>query len=155
MTIRKGTRDDLPSVLELIRDLAEYEKAPKEVTITLADLETDGFGAHPLFHLFVASEGLSICGMALYFYSYSTWKGRCIYLEDLVVKEQYRRKGIGRLLFEALAAEARAFGAQRLQWQVLDWNEPALRFYRKMEAHLDGSWINGRLTSDQLLRPLP
>lgn len=155
MEIRKGTREDLPAILGLIQELATYENAPQEVTITLSDLEADGFGSKPLYHLLVASDGMVIYGMALYFYSYSTWKGRCIYLEDIVVKELYRRRGIGRQLFEALVDEARKFGAQRLQWQVLDWNEPAINFYKKIEAHLDDSWINCKLNKNQLTTTLP
>lgn len=148
--IRQGTADDLPAVLQLIKELAAYENAPNEVTLTLEDMLKDGFGEKPLFELLVAESNGSILGMALYFYSYSTWKGKCIYLEDIVVKEDARRKGIGLQLFEALIKKARDFGAQRLQWQVLDWNQPAISFYKKINANLDPSWINCKLTFDQL-----
>lgn len=148
--IRKGTRNDLPQVLRLIKELAAYEKAPDEVTITLDDLEQDGFGERPLFGFLVAETEGTIAGMALYFFSYSTWKGKCMYLEDIVVSESFRRKGIGTKLFTALIEEARLFGAERLQWQVLDWNEPAQTFYRKINAHLDAAWINCKLTKEQI-----
>lgn len=150
MMIRKGTREDLPHILRLIKELAAYEKAPDEVTVTLSDLEQDGFGERPLFDFLVADTGTTIAGMALYFFSYSTWKGKCMYLEDIVVSEAFRQQGIGTNLFRALIEEARLFGAERLQWQVLDWNEPAIAFYRKMNAHLDGSWISCKLTKDQM-----
>ncbi|HBZ66676.1 MAG TPA: GNAT family N-acetyltransferase [Bacteroidales bacterium] len=149
--IRQGTADDLPAVLQLIKELAAYENAPNEVTLTLEDMHKDGFGEKPLFELLVAESNGSIQGMALYFYSYSTWKGKCIYLEDIVVKEDARRKGIGLKLFEALIEKAHDFGAQRLQWQVLDWNQPAISFYKKINSNLDPSWINCKLTFDQLV----
>ena len=150
MEIRQGQKGDLPAVLELIRELAMYEKAPDEVTVTLAELDRDGFGDRPLFGFIVAVEAGEVLGMALYFYSYSTWKGRCLYLEDIVVKESRRREGIGRDLFRALITKATEFGAQRLQWQVLNWNEPAIGFYRKIDAVLDGSWVNCKLTCEQM-----
>lgn len=150
MEIRQGQKGDLPAVLRLIKELAIYEKAPDEVTVTLADLERDGFGDRPLFEFLVALQGGRIVGMALYFFSYSTWKGRCIYLEDIVVEASYRRQGIGWRLFGALVVKAAEFGAQRLQWQVLNWNEPAIRFYKKMNATLDDSWLNCKLTHSQM-----
>lgn len=148
--IRQGTAEDLPAVLQLIKELAAYEKAPYEVTLTLEDMYNDGFGEKPLFELIVADSEGSIQGMALYFYSYSTWKGRCIYLEDIVVKENARRQGIGSKLFKALISKAKDFGAQRLQWQVLDWNRSAIDFYEKINAELDPTWINCKLTSGQI-----
>lgn len=150
ITIRQGTAEDLPAVLQLIKELATYENAPDEVSLTLEDMYKDGYGGRPLFELIVADSKGIIQGMALYFYSYSTWKGKCIYLEDIVVKENARRQGIGSKLFEALIRKARDFGAQRLQWQVLDWNQPAINFYKKINAELDSTWINCKLTSDQL-----
>jgi len=150
MEIRQGQKGDLPAVLGMIKELALYEKAPDEVTVTLADLERDGFGDRPLFEFLVAVDGSRIVGMALYYFSYSTWKGRCLYLEDLVVGESFRRQGIGWQLFEVLIKKAADFGAHRLQWQVLNWNEPAIRFYQKMNAILDDSWVNCKLTSSQM-----
>lgn len=144
--IRKATPEDVPAILELIRELATYERAPKEVSVTEQELLKDGFGEQPLFHAIIAIDGDSIAGMALYFYSYSTWKGRCIYLEDIIVTQEKRRRGIGGLLFDELIRISHEFGARRLQWQVLEWNEPAISFYKKYGAHLDPEWVNGKLT---------
>ncbi|MBC5775791.1 GNAT family N-acetyltransferase [Pontibacter sp. KCTC 32443] len=149
--IRKGTIDDLPQVLQLIQELAEYEKAPNEVTNTLEDMRRDGFGERPIFEFFVAeSEAEGIVGISLYYTAYSTWKGRTIYLEDLVVTERLRRSGIGKKLFDAVAEEAKRLGAKRFRWQVLDWNEPAIAFYKKIGAELDGEWMNCTMTEQQI-----
>jgi len=150
-TIRRGVEADLPQVLGLIQELADYERAPQEVTNTLADMQRDGFGPEPIFKFFVAesAEG-TILGIALYYTAYSTWKGRMLYLEDLVVTEAARGTGIGRLLFDAVVHEARSTGAKRMKWQVLEWNEPAIGFYKKIGANLDPEWHNGNLTDEQL-----
>lgn len=151
MTIRRGRETDLPQVLALIRELAEYERAPHEVTNTLADMQRDGFGSEPIFHFFVAEDAAgTTIGLALYYTAYSTWKGRMLYLEDLVVTEAARGTGLGKKLFDAVVAEARRTGAHRLKWQVLEWNEPAIGFYRKIGANLDPEWHNGNLTAEQL-----
>ncbi|MBC6699796.1 GNAT family N-acetyltransferase [Hymenobacter puniceus] len=161
MIIRRGREADLPQVLGLIQELADYEKAPHEVTNTLADMQRDGFGPNPIFHFFVAvavavavaeaeQPNETIVGIALYYTAYSTWKGRMLYLEDLVVTEAARGTGLGRQLFDAVVAEARRTGAHRLRWQVLEWNEPAINFYRKVGAHLDPEWHNGTLSAEQL-----
>jgi GNAT superfamily N-acetyltransferase len=155
ISIRKGQKADLPQVLDLIVELAIYEKAPQEVTITLEALENDGFGPQPVYGLFVAESAGRIIGIALYYLRYSTWKGRCLYLEDIVVREEWRGKGIGTLLFDEVALVAKNDGYKALVWQVLDWNEPALHFYRKYEAQLDPEWINGKLTADQLAQFVP
>lgn len=149
--LRRGRETDLPQVLTLIRELAEYERAPEAVTNTLEAMRRDGFGPAPIFGFFVLEtpDG-RLVGLALYYTAYSTWKGRMLYLEDLVVTEAARRGGFGRLLFEAVVAEARATGAQRLKWQVLDWNEPAITFYRKLGANIESEWLNGNLTAEQL-----
>jgi GNAT superfamily N-acetyltransferase len=110
----------------------------------------DGFGPAPIFGFFVLENGPDLVGLALFYTAYSTWKGRMLYLEDLVVTEAARRGGYGRLLFDAVVAEARRTGAQRLKWQVLDWNEPAIAFYKKLGAELDAEWINGNLSAKQL-----
>lgn len=142
---------DLPAVLALIQELAVYERAPDAVTNTLADMQRDGFGPQPIFGFFVLEDGAGhIVGLALFYTAYSTWKGRMLYLEDLVVTEAARRGGYGRQLFDAVVAEARATGAKRLKWQVLDWNEPAINFYKKLGAELDGEWLNGNLDAAQL-----
>nr|WP_222619823.1 GNAT family N-acetyltransferase [Pontibacter sp. KCTC 32443] len=141
----------MPQVLQLIQELAEYEKAPNEVTNTLEDMRRDGFGERPIFEFFVAeSEAEGIVGISLYYTAYSTWKGRTIYLEDLVVTERLRRSGIGKKLFDAVAEEAKRLGAKRFRWQVLDWNEPAIAFYKKIGAELDGEWMNCTMTEQQI-----
>ncbi len=148
--LRKAKKEDLPEILSLIRELAKYERAPQEVTVTLDDLERDGFGEHPIFEVILAEEKEQVLGMAFYFYSYSTWKGKCIYLEDIIVREAFRGKGIGKILFDAVVEKAKEVGAKRLQWQVLDWNEPAINFYKKYNALLDSTWISCRLTAEQI-----
>ena len=148
--IRKGKKEDIPAVLSLIRELAEFEKAPGEVTNTEADMERDGFGEFPVFSLLIAESGSEIVGMAIYFVKYSTWKGKGVYLDDIVVKESLRGQGIGTLLMDAVIKESRKIGAKQLHWQVLDWNEQAIEFYRKYAAAFDGSWINCKLDEGQL-----
>ena len=150
-TLRRGVETDLPRVLGLIQELAAYEKAPEAVTNSLAAMQRDGFGPQPIFGFFVLeNEVPEIIGLALYYTAYSTWKGRMLYLEDLVVTEAARRGGLGRLLFDAVVAEARATGAVRLKWQVLDWNEPAIGFYKKLGASIEHEWLNGNLDEAQL-----
>lgn len=148
--IRPGTIEDLPQLMALVKELAEYERAPQEVTNTLIEMERDGFGENRIFKFFVAEGEEGIVGAALYYTAYSTWKGKTTYLEDLVVTERLRRSGIGRKLFDAVAREAREKGAKRFAWQVLDWNEPAIAFYKKIGASLDTEWINCRMTEEQL-----
>jgi GNAT superfamily N-acetyltransferase len=148
--LRRGREADLPRVLALIQELAVYERAPHEVTNTLDMMRHDGFGPAPIFGFFVLESGDELLGLALYYTAYSTWKGRMLYLEDLVVTEAARRGGYGRLLFDAVVAEARRTGAQRLKWQVLNWNEPAIAFYKKLGANLDPEWFNGNLSAEQL-----
>ncbi|WP_165370502.1 GNAT family N-acetyltransferase [Hymenobacter persicinus] len=151
ITIRRGTEADLPRVHALIVELAVYERAPDEVTNTLADMQRDGFGPEPIFGFFVAETPTQgILGIALFYTAYSTWKGRMLYLEDLVVTEAARGTGIGRKLFDAVVAEARRTHAYRLKWQVLEWNEPAIGFYKRIGANLDPEWFNGNMTADQL-----
>jgi GNAT superfamily N-acetyltransferase len=148
--IRKGTRDDLPSVLRLIRELALFEKAPEEVTNSLEAMERDGFGQNPVFGFHVAEENNVIVGMALYFVKYSTWKGKGLYLDDLIVTESCRGRGIGRALFDAFMMEAKMIKANQVHWQVLDWNEPAIEFYRKMNASIDATWLDCKMSRSQI-----
>ncbi len=148
--LRNATKADLPEVLALIEELAIYERAPQEVTVTLEDLEKDGFGAKPIYTIILAEENGLIAGMAFYYYAYSTWKGKCIFLEDIIVKEPLRGKGIGKLLFDAVVMKCKEENAARLMWQVLDWNEPAINFYNKYNAVLDPTWVNGKLTAEQI-----
>lgn len=150
MIIRTANKEDIPQIIYLIRELAIYEKAVDEVHITENQLLTDGFGENPLFEVFIAEIDKEIAGMAFCFKAYSTWKGRVYFLEDLIVRESYRGNGIGSALFEKVKERAREFSAARLQWQVLEWNEPAIGFYNKMNAQLDSEWINCKLQQDQL-----
>lgn len=145
INIRRATKEDCPALLELIKELADYEKAPQEVTVSLAHFEESGFGAQPVWWGFVAELDSVVVGFALYYIRYSTWKGQCLYLEDFLVTEQQRGKGIGGLLFERIIQEAKEKGFRRMVWQVLDWNEPALNFYKKYDAKLDPEWVNGSI----------
>lgn len=151
MIIRKGVKEDLPQVLVLIKELAEYEKAPQEVDNSLERMEEDGFGPNSVFGFHVAEVDQKIVGISVYYYRYSTWKGKCLYLEDLVVNESYRGSGIGKKLFDVTVLEARKTNCRQLNWQVLDWNEPAINFYKKLNTQFDGEWVNCRLTRDQLV----
>lgn len=148
--IRIGTAKDAPKVIALVKELALYEKAPNEVTLTLEELVDDGFGANPIYGLFVAEEGSEVVGIALYYEKYSTWKGRSLFLEDIIVTESKRGLGIGHLLFEEVISVAKTRNSARMEWQVLDWNEPAINFYKKYNAELDGEWLNGKLTREQI-----
>lgn len=143
--IRQGNQKDLPRALELIKELALFEKAPEEVTNTLVMMEKDGFGDHPVYGFIVAEEDGTIYGMSMYYWRYSTWKGKRIYLEDLIVTESMRGCGIGKMLFEATIELGKASGATGMMWQVLDWNEPAIEFYKKYPSKLDAGWINCNL----------
>lgn len=145
ITIRKGTPADVEPALRLIKELAEYEKAPEQVINTVEQMLKDGFGEKPIFDLLVAETNDNIVGIAIYFIKYSTWKGKCLYLDDIVVQESLRGKGIGRKLFDAVAAEAKLQNCQQLQWQVLNWNEPAINFYKKYDTVFDDEWINCKI----------
>lgn len=131
-------------MMELVRELAEYEKAPQEVTVTLQHFEESGFGANPVWWAFVAEDTRveKIVGIALYYIRYSTWKGQRLYLEDIIIHEPYRGKGIGKQLFDLLIEETKKRNFSGMNWQALDWNKPALDFYRKYHAKLDEEWIN-------------
>ena len=143
MKIRKATIEDCPGMLQLIRELAEYEKAPEEVTVDPKHFEESGFGANPVWWAFVVEETTSnIIAFALYYIRYSTWKGQTMYLEDIIVTESMRGKGIGKMLIEQLIEEAKVKGFKRITWQVLDWNEPAINFYKKFNANFDREWVN-------------
>lgn len=150
LEIRRGEVKDIPGALALVKELAHYEKAPDEVEVTLAEMENWGFGKDKIFDFFVAIEKDAIVGLALYYYKYSTWKGKCLFLEDIIVTEKMRGKNIGKLLFEKVIKVAKESKVRRMEWQVLDWNEPALNFYKKYDAILDGEWVNCKLTNHQL-----
>lgn len=149
-TIRKGVKEDLPQVLELIKELAEYERALDEVDNTLERMEEDGFGDNPIYGFYVAEQGETIVGIALYYFRYSTWKGKSLYLEDIVVTELHRGHGLGGLLFDEMVFAARRYDCKQINWQVLDWNEPAINFYKRIGAGLDGEWINCYLRGKSL-----
>lgn len=148
--VRKGTEQDLPKVLALIKELAAFERAPNEVEVTIEEMKGWGFGPQKLFDFFVLETENEIVGLALYYYKYSTWKGKCLFLEDIIVTEKERHKGYGTLLFKAVIQVAKAEGVRRMEWQVLDWNEAAIAFYKKDQAQLDGEWINCKFTYTQL-----
>ena len=145
IAVRKGTRQDIPRVFELVQELAHYEKAPEQVTNTAQQMAEDGFGTNPIFGLLVAEVAGRIEGISLFYTRYSTWKGKRLYLEDLIVTEAMRGQGLGKLLLDATVAEARATSCTGVMWQVLDWNEPSIVFYEKYGARLDGEWVNCHL----------
>jgi GNAT superfamily N-acetyltransferase len=140
--IRRAIKDDCPRLLELVQELATYERAPGEVTVTLDHFTESGFGTQPVWWAFVAEVDERVVGFALYYIRYSTWKGQAMYLEDILITNEMRGKGIGKLLFDRLIEEARDKKFNRIIWQVLDWNEPAINFYKKYNADFDASWIN-------------
>jgi GNAT superfamily N-acetyltransferase len=150
--IRKGVKSDLPAVLDLIKELADFERALNEVTVSLEDLEHDGFGNHPYYWFIVAEKEGEIIGLSFYFIRYSTWKGRFLFLEDFVVKESFRNKGVGALLFEETIRIAKELDVKGMTWQVLDWNKNAIRFYEKYNSDISTEWYNGKLTYEQLKR---
>lgn len=150
MEIRKGTEADIEQALNLVKELATYEKAPDEVEVTVSEMSNWGFGPDKQFEFFVAIENKVIIGLALYYFKYSTWKGKCLFLEDIIVTESQRGKGIGKLLFDKVVQVSKDMKVRRMEWQVLDWNTPAIEFYKKYNATLDGEWINCKLTNHQL-----
>jgi GNAT superfamily N-acetyltransferase len=150
INIRPGHKEDLPRVLELVKELALFERAPHEVTNTLEKMEVDGFGPHPVYGFFVAESGDTIVGLSLYYWRYSTWKGKRLYLEDIIVTESSRGKGAGKLLFERTMRKALEEQCTGMMWQVLDWNEPAINFYKKYGSRLDDEWVNCNLEAEQI-----
>jgi GNAT superfamily N-acetyltransferase len=150
VTIRRAVKQDCPRLLELINELAVFERAPQEVTVTLEEFEDAGFGKNAVWKAFVAESKHVIHGLALYYTRYSTWKGRRLYLEDLIITEQMRNNGMGKLLFERVIAEAKEFGYNGMTFQVLEWNEPAIKFYNKYNAVLESGWLNVSLSKEQI-----
>jgi len=156
MKIRRATREDCPAMLKLIQELAVYEKMPEEVTVDPVHFEESGFGPNPVWWAFVVEEGKvvnveessslklpkPVIAFALYYIRYSTWKGQVMYLEDILVTESMRGRGIGKLLMDRLIEEAREKGFKKITWQVLDWNQPAIDFYKKYDVQFDPTWIN-------------
>lgn len=148
--IRKGIKTDIPQALQLVKELAEYEKAPLEVSVSIEEMEHDGFSENPLFFFFVAEADQKVIGIALYYIKYSTWKGKCIFLEDIIVTEQHRKAGIGKMLFDEVVKVAKTMNVKRMEWQVLEWNTPAIKFYEKLNASFDKEWINCKLNEKQI-----
>jgi GNAT superfamily N-acetyltransferase len=142
ITVRRAIKEDCPRLLELVQELATYEKAPNEVTVTAEHFAESGFGKQPVWWAFVAEENGIILGFALYYIRYSTWKGQAMYLEDILVTESARGKGVGKLLFDRLIDESKEKGFRRIVWQVLEWNDPAINFYKKYNAKFDPEWVN-------------
>ncbi|HSF45145.1 MAG TPA: GNAT family N-acetyltransferase [Chitinophagaceae bacterium] len=142
IVIRRAVKEDCARLMELVNELALYEKAPEEVTVTLSHFMESGFGENPVWWAFVAEVDGSVEGFALYYIRYSTWKGQRMYLEDILVTEKMRGNGLGKMLFDRLIDEAREKQFKGMVWQVLDWNEPAINFYKKYGANFDAGWIN-------------
>jgi GNAT superfamily N-acetyltransferase len=140
--IRRAEKKDCSRLLELVRELADYEKSPQEVTVTLEHFEQSGFGKQPVWWAFVAEVAGRVEGFALYYIRYSTWKGKRMFLEDILVTLKMRGKGLGKLLFDVLIEEAKEKKLSGITWQVLEWNEPAIHFYKKFNADFDKEWIN-------------
>jgi GNAT superfamily N-acetyltransferase len=143
--LRRAKQEDIPSILELVNSLALFEKAPNEVTATVQDYIENGFGDNPIFFSYLAYDEGQLAGFALWYFRFSTWKGKRFYLEDLYVKDEFRGKGIGQKLIEACIEEAKQTKCTGMMWQVLDWNTPAIEFYKKYNAQFDGEWINVNL----------
>ncbi|HTS71350.1 MAG TPA: GNAT family N-acetyltransferase [Terriglobia bacterium] len=153
LNIRRATPQDIPLILEFIRELAEYERAPEEAVATPEDLRRDGFSAEPRFYVEIAEWSGKPAGFALWFFNYSTWQGKPgIYLEDLFVRPPFRRKGIGRALLTYLAKVAVEKGCGRYQWQVLDWNTPSIEFYESLGAKVMKEWLTMRVSGEALYR---
>ena len=140
MIIRQATKEDMPKVLELIKELATFEKEPNAVVVTVNDLIRDGYGENKLFHTFVAQVDEEVIGMALYYFRYSTWKGKTIHLEDLIVKENARKTGAGFALYSEIIAQGKRDNVRRIEWNVLNWNTPAIAFYEKSGAKILSDW---------------
>jgi GNAT superfamily N-acetyltransferase len=148
INIRRAVKEDCIRIMELVRELAIYEKAPNEVTVTLDHFVQSGFSENPVWWAFVAEVDGEIQGFALYYIRYSTWRGQRLYLEDFYVRDEMRGKGLGKLLFDRILAEAKDRNLNGVQWQVLEWNEPAINFYKKYSAVFDNEWVNCAVSVD-------
>jgi GNAT superfamily N-acetyltransferase len=154
ITIREGNAEDIPQVFDLIKELAVFEKALHEVENSIEQLLKDGFGTNPLFGLIVAEDQTKIVGISLYYFRYSTWKGKKLYLEDIIVSEKARGTGIGSQLFEATMKKSLELNCNGMTWAVLDWNEPAIKFYEKYKPVFDKEWVMTNLSKQQILENL-
>lgn len=150
VTIREGRIHDLEAALELIKELAAYERASHEVTNTIEMMLEDGFGSNPVFGFYVAELDNKIVGLSLYYYRYSTWKGKRLYLEDIIVTKSERGKGIGNRLFDITMQKSIEENCTGMMWQVLDWNKPAIDFYKRYDTRFDNEWINCHLEVSQI-----
>jgi GNAT superfamily N-acetyltransferase len=150
MKIREGIKQDLPRVLELVKELATFERAPQEVINTVEQMEKDGFGPNPVFGFYVCENASGIVGLSLYYWRYSTWKGKRLYLEDIIVTEKERGQGIGKMLFDRTMQKALEENCTGMMWQVLDWNEPAITFYKKYGTSMSQEWVNCTLETEQI-----
>ena len=148
--IRKGKKKDIAEILKLIKELAEYEKSLFEVTITEKQLLEDGFGKNKCFQFLVAEHNKKVIGLSFYWIRYSTWKGKFLFLEDFVVSEEFRRKGVGTKLFEETIKISNKLKTNGMIWQVLEWNTPAINFYKKYKASISSQWLNGKLNKSQI-----
>ena len=148
ISIRKAVKEDVPAMFRLIKELAEYERAPEAVINTEQMLLEDGFGTNAIYKAFVAEADKKIVGLALYYTAYSTWKGKIYFLDDIVVTEQYRRHGVGKKLIDNVLKDAYENGTNQIRWQVLEWNTPAIEFYKKVGMELDPEWINCRMSKE-------
>lgn len=148
MIIRKGIQKDMPAVLDLIKQLATFEKEPEAVVVTVDDLVRDGFGKNPLFYTLVAEIENKIIGIAVYYYRYSTWKGKTIHLEDLIVKEENRGSGAGFALYSEIIMQGKKDNVRRIEWNVLDWNTPAIKFYKKSGAKVLDDWLVAQMDEE-------
>lgn len=152
--INPSTKNDCKIILEYIKKLALFEKAADEVSLSLEELENDGFGENPLFQSFIMKYNNQLCGFALIYNRYSTWKGKSLYIEDIYVDEEFRGNGIGLKTFQYISKIAIETHCKRMEWQVLDWNEPAINFYKKINASLDNEWVNCKIESKAVLKNL-
>ena len=150
MNIRKGNPEDMEAVLVLIQELADFENESNAVVITVEDLVRDGFSSTPLFHVFVAEVETQIVGIALYYYRYSTWKGKTIHLEDLVVKENMRGSGVGFALYAEVIKQGKKDKVRRIEWNVLDWNTPAINFYKNSGAKILDDWRVAQMNEEAI-----
>jgi GNAT superfamily N-acetyltransferase len=148
--VRTAVKDDCVRIIELVYELAIYEKAPEQVTVTLEEFTEAGFGLNPVWKAFVATDHNLIIGFALFYTRFSTWKGRRLYLEDFLITETHRGKGIGKLLFERVIQEAKENDYNGMSWQVLDWNEQGLNFYQKYNAQIESGWLNASFSTEQI-----